>query len=107
MISFFVGLPADLDHQVLLLLPVLLTARAWETRWKSSGRHLSLGYFLLLLAGNWFLVFSGLQAVSPNAVLMLYYILPLIVLVGMIWTRWWYLRLIELPGQRWRSIRRG
>jgi hypothetical protein len=83
---------------LLLMLPgMFLVFRSWSERWGLFGNLLSWGVLLLIGVGSWLSFFSEIDFTQPSFGPWLTVGYPLLVLLGMIWIRWWALRIPKLP----------
>jgi hypothetical protein len=83
---------------LLLITPALfMVFRFWSERWGLIGNLMSWGVFILIGVGSWLLVYSTIDFTQPDYGLLLPIGFPLFVLIGMIWIRWWALRISKLP----------
>lgn len=83
---------------LLLMIPAMfLVFRSWSERWGQFGILLSWGVLVLIGVGSWLLVYSTIDFTQPDYGPFLTIGFPLLVLMGMIWIRWWALRIPKLP----------
>jgi hypothetical protein len=83
---------------LLFMVPaMLLLFRFWTERWGMVGRLVSWFVFFIVSGGPWFLVLPGLDFTQAINILLISMYYPLIVLIGLIWIRWWALRVPKLP----------
>jgi len=85
-------------YGILLLIPPLcLILRFTSERWKLAGKLISWFTLILVSAGPWFIVLPVLPFSGSLSLPLLTIGLPLFVLLGMVWIRWWAVRLTSLP----------
>jgi hypothetical protein len=92
-IAIWIGFETNIDHVFLLLFPLMVIFAAWDRRWGRPGLIFSWIMMALLLSGLWWAFISfGQRDISEasNPILMIGF--PLMVLMGLYWVRWWYLR---------------
>ena len=78
------------------MLPALLIIfKTWEDRWGKGGVIASLLTLLGLSIGLWFLFLGTVQGNVESAVM--YLPLPILTLVGLLWSRWWVISAARLP----------
>ncbi len=78
------------------MLPALLIIfKTWEDRWGRGGLIASLLTLLGLSVGLWALFLGTVQGNVENAVM--YLPLPILTLVGLLWSRWWVISSTRLP----------
>jgi hypothetical protein len=83
---------------LLLTIPALfMVFRSWSERWGLFGNLLSWGVLVLIGVGSWLLVHSTLDFTQIDYGPFLTIGYPLLVLLGMIWIRWWAMRIPMLP----------
>jgi hypothetical protein len=92
-LSQWSGIQTDPGNFVALFIPLTLVFAVWEERWGPRGRPVIVAAMLLLLAGLWVLFlrtvsFEGQPVQSP----VMFFPLPLFLLVGLYWIRWWAIR---------------
>lgn len=92
-INQMVGIPTGWGNFVLLFLPLTLVWAAWEERAGPRGRLFIVGNLFLLALGGWRIYLrvldSTLWPVQPPILL---FLLPLYLLIGLYWVRWWAVR---------------
>ncbi len=85
-------------NQLFLVMPAMfMVFRFWSERWQLFGRILSWLILILLLAGSWLLVRPEISFVVEMSLPILVVGLPVLVFLGMIWIRWWALKIPRLP----------
>jgi hypothetical protein len=83
---------------LLLMIPgMFMVFRSWSDRWGLFGNLLSWGVLVLIGIGSWFQVNSPIdfRQLEYGPFLTIGY--PLLVLLAMVWIRWWALRIPKLP----------
>ncbi len=89
-ITNLAGFRSGIDHFVLMLPVLFLILQAWESRSPSNSQILTFFICLIFSAGFWaYLYFTDQIFSEPQWV---YFILPIFCLVGLWWTRWWFIR---------------
>jgi hypothetical protein len=91
-ISPWIGIPATPDVHLLLSLPLIIVVAMFEERWRKSGKLVVLAFVGLVFVWEWFLVFSTQGDLKANMRLGLMFPVPLLLLVGLYWVRWWTIR---------------
>jgi hypothetical protein len=75
----------------LVMVPgMMLIFGAWAERWKKGGMIAVIISLFILLVGLWLLFIATIEGNQEHAIM--YFPLPLFVLFGLWWTRWWYVR---------------
>jgi hypothetical protein len=83
---------------LLLLIPAMfMVFRSWAERWKLVGHLLAWCVLVLISVGSWFLVYPAFDFTRATYKPWLTIGYPLLVLMGMVWIRWWALRIHRLP----------
>lgn len=93
-----IGIHVDIEGYYLMLPAICLVLSVWHQRWGRLAPWL-MGIFLLLLSvGVWALVLDlARRSISPDVDARLVLFCPLLVLMGMIWVRWYAIRPAKLP----------
>jgi hypothetical protein len=87
------GLPTSLDRFILLFPGLVLVLATWEERWGVVGKVLIVLILLALSAGAWALAVGPDQAsMPPDLNPWLFFLLPVLLLAGLYWARWWAIR---------------
>ncbi len=89
-IANLAGFRSGIDHFVLMLPVLFLILQAWEARSLNSKHFLTVLVCLILSLGFWTYLFFTDQIFSEPV--WVYFVLPLFCLVGLWWTRWWFIR---------------
>jgi hypothetical protein len=92
----FIGLRTDLGNLVVLIPAVVLISAAAMQR-RRPGAWLGALLLTLLLALPWYLAWRWLAGGDLRSQDYLFLFLPAISLIGLYWTRWWFLR----PTRTW------
>jgi hypothetical protein len=83
---------------LLFIIPgMLLVFRYWSERWKRFGYLLSWLTFVLFGLGSWLLVYPEFDFTQTQNSPWIFIGYPLVVLLGMVWIRWWAVDLPKLP----------
>jgi hypothetical protein len=92
------GLPNNLNNFILMFPGLILILATWDERWGKVGKGLILASLAILSAGVWLLVIGAERAgVPPDQNPWLFFVLPMFMLVGAYWVRWWAIRPPRLP----------
>jgi hypothetical protein len=92
-ISQWIGIQTDPGNFVILFIPLVLVFAVWEERWGPRGRWFILSIMLTLFAGLWALFVRTVSDVGqPLQNPILFFPLPLLLLIGLYWVRWWAIR---------------
>jgi len=88
-----VGIRTATENYIVLLPAVILVFAAWDVEWGKFGRGLVIFSYILLLPGVWWLFLSTLQlGEQPVQHPIMFFPLPVFLIVGLYWIRWWILR---------------
>ncbi len=94
-----IGIPVTPSDEMVMLLPMILFIAILDERWLRSRKgSMAWLVIIILLAGFWLVVFGLAKAgnsVHTNETLMLS--LPVILMIGLYWMRWWAVR----PPRTW------
>jgi hypothetical protein len=97
------GLPASPVHYILLFIPLAFVWAVWLERMESTGLWVTLLSMVLLLALPWaWYLNRGGPGLGPEQLGSLLLPLPVFLLAGLYWTRWWALR----PGRLYAQLLR-
>lgn len=84
--------------QLLFIVPaLLLTMRYWSERWQGFGNLVSWGFFIAVALGSWLIMYPEIDFVPPLVNPLIFIGYPLLILMGMIYIRWWAVKLPILP----------
>lgn len=80
--------------QLTLIVPaIFMVFRFWTDRWRLIGKILSWLFITLITIGPWLLIYPNINFVRMEPLPVLIVVLPLLVFTGMIWNRWWALKI--------------
>jgi len=90
LISLFIGIQPDQGNFILLFAPFVMIIAFLDKRWNKVGRTAAVTLIVIVLFGLWISFITTLNydpqpAQSP----LFYFPLPVIVLVGLYWIKWW------------------
>ncbi len=88
-ISQWIGIPTIPANLILLLLPLVLVAAMLSERWPRGGAWVATVGCMLLFIWEWWLYYRTVMGSSPGIQLNLLIPLPLVLLIGLYWVRWW------------------
>ncbi|MDY6873375.1 MAG: glycosyltransferase family 87 protein [Chloroflexota bacterium] len=85
-------------EQLFLILPALfMVFRFMSERWSLFGRLFSWALLMLISVGSWFLAAPQFAFDSTHRFGLLVAGLPVLTFLGMIWIRWWAIKIPRLP----------
>jgi hypothetical protein len=89
----FIGIPTQTENYLIMFPAVVLIFAAWDEQWGGLGRFLIFLSALLLFFGVWWLFLTTIiQDTRPIQWPGMFFPLPLFLLIGLYWVRWWVLR---------------
>jgi Glycosyltransferase family 87 len=91
-ISQWIGIPTIPGNFSGLILPLILISALFIERWPRRGQWVGVLLAGILLLWEWALLYSDLLSSQPGMQLNLILPLPLILLLGLYWVRWWALK---------------
>ncbi len=91
-ISQWIGIPTIPGNFSGLILPFILVSAMLTERWVRGGQLVSIITAALLFVWQWALYYLNLTSSQPNMQLNLIFPLPLVLLIGLYWVRWWAVR---------------
>jgi hypothetical protein len=91
-ISQWIGIPTIPGNFAGLILPLILISALFNEQWHHGGQWVSLLMAIVLFIWEWGLYYFDLNSSQPQILLNLIIPLPLILLVGLYWVRWWALK---------------
>jgi len=100
----WLGIPTRAQNFAPLLPSLVLLAAVLQERWEKIGRWATPAILVVLFAWEWGLMRQVLYDPQPTTVLSLIFPLPLILLVGLFWVRWWAIRPPRLLVEELRSL---
>lgn len=102
-----VGIRTATENYIVLLPVVFLVFAAWDQEWGKFGRGLVALSYGLLLFGVWWLFLATLEVgEQPIQHSIMFFPLPVFLMIGLYWIRWWILRPERPLLDQWRSGRR-
>lgn len=103
-----IGIPTATENYMILLPAVVLVFAAWDEQWGRLGRLLIIASMVVLFFGVWALFLVTLDATGdqPIQAPIMFFPLPLFLVMGLYWVRWWVLRPEQPLMDRWRRFRR-
>ena len=92
-ISQWIGIQTDPGNFIILVLPLILVLTVVNERWSRIGEFVVLGVLLCLFLGLWGLFLKTVSyGVQPQQSPIMFFPLPLFLLLGLYWVRWWVTR---------------
>lgn len=91
-VSQWIGIPTIPGHFIQLILPIILISAMLSERWPRGGPWLAVFITAILFVWEWALYYINITGTQPSNQLNLIIPLPLILLLGLYWTRWWAIK---------------
>ncbi len=91
-ISQWIGIPAIPGNFVALIIPLILISTMLTERWSRGGQWAVIFVASILFLWEWALFYLDLTSSQPGVQLNLIFPLPLILLLGLYWVRWWAIK---------------
>jgi hypothetical protein len=91
-ISQWIGIPTIPGHFIELILPLILISALFIERWPRGGQWVAVFMAVILFIWEWVLFYFDLTSSQPKMQLNLIIPLPLILLIGLFWVRWWAIK---------------
>jgi len=89
-ITNLIGIRTATANYIALLPALILVFATWDERWRGVGRWLVIASMLLLFFGLWALFLNTLQSgEQPTQSPIMFFPLPLFLIIGLYWIRWW------------------
>jgi len=103
-ISQWIGIQTDPGNFILLYFPLVLVFSLWIERWTRSGRYLVIIAMALLFIGPWVLFLETVAyGDQPLQHPVMFFPLPLFLLITLYWVRWWGIKPRSLLVDRLRE----
>jgi hypothetical protein len=93
-ISQWIGIQTDPGNFIILFIPLVLIFATWEERWGvRRGRSVVLLGILILFVGLWAIFLATIDyGDQPQQDPIMFFPLPIFMLVGLYWVRWWAIK---------------
>jgi len=89
----------DISHLFLVVPALFFVFRFWSERWRLFGKLVSWTIVMLITGVSWVIFIPGLDFRGELNASILSLGLPLLIFLGMIWSRWWALKIPQLPPE--------
>jgi hypothetical protein len=90
--SQWTGIPTTPGNFSGLILPLILISAMLTEHWPRAGQWVAVFMVLLLFVWEWALFYMDITSSVPKMQLNLLFPLPLILLIGLFWVRWWAIK---------------
>jgi hypothetical protein len=102
-----IGIRTATENYVVLFPALVLVFAAWDQEWGLFGRGMIGFSYVLLFFGVWWLFLATLErGDQPVQSSIMFFPLPIFLLIGLYWVRWWVLRPERPLLDQWRNPRR-
>ena len=102
--SQLIGIAVNLAEHFILAVPIILILSVWVQRTGKSGQRMMIVSVIGLIALPWFLALrTGFNQVILRPSASLFFLLPMVTLIGIFWIRWWAIRPAHLFIEELRS----
>ena len=91
-ISQWIGIPTIPGNFSGLILPLILVSAMLTERWPRGGQWASVLTVVIIFVWQWALYYLNITSSQPNWQLNLIFPLPLVLIIGLYWVRWWAVR---------------
>ncbi len=91
-ISQWIGIPTIPSNFIGLILPLILISATFIERWSRGGQWVAVLMAILIFIWEWILFYMDVTGSQPQMRINLIIPLPLILLIGLYWVRWWALK---------------
>lgn len=103
--SQWIGFQTDPGNFILLFLPLVLVLAMWVERWGRTGNGVVVFVLLLLFIGPWAVFLRTIDfGYQPIQHPIMFFPLPLFLLVTLYWVRWWAIRPPRLLVEELRAM---
>jgi hypothetical protein len=102
-----IGIRTATENYVILFPALVLVFAAWDQEWGVFGRGLIGFSSVMLFFGVWWLFLATLErGDQPVQNSIMFFPLPIFLIIGLYWIRWWVLRPERPLMDQWRNPRR-
>jgi hypothetical protein len=91
-LSQWIGIPTIPGNFFIMIMPLLLVCSMLAERWPRGGQWVGVLIIAILFMWEWALYYFDLASNTPTMQLNLIIPLPLILLIGLYWVRWWAIK---------------
>lgn len=99
--STLIGIYTTLENFILMYPAIMLILATWDKRWGLLGKWLIVIFLFTTSIGIWLLLLNGVQrGVQPDLDPIIYFLSPVIILIGLYWVRWWAVNPDRLPLEK-------
>jgi hypothetical protein len=98
--SLLIGLPTSVDNYIVLFPALVLVLGVWDERWGVLGQVMMVFSLVILSIGIWGVIWLTQQNGIPlDRSPIIHFFLPIFILVGLYWVRWWAINPPRMPLQ--------
>jgi len=104
-ITNLIGIPTATENYVVMFPALVLLFTIWDERWRMVGRGLVVASMLILFTGLWYVFLTTLQpGDQPIQHPVMFFPLPVLLLAGLYWVRWWAIHPLRVLLDQFREI---
>ena len=96
-IAYFLHINASTYYLMLVIPGMFLVFRYLYERWGLLGKIFSWAVLIIISGGSWLLFIENINFTTTHWIPLLSIGFPIFVFVGLIWIRWWAVRIPKLP----------
>jgi len=97
-LSQWSGIATDPGNFIVCFPALVLIFAVWQERWKKVGSWVIIGTMVILNVGIWWIFLATVTySYQPIQSPVMFFPLPIILLIGLYWVRWWALK----PPEVW------
>lgn len=91
--THLIGIPTATENYTIMFPALVMVFAAWDEQWGPVGRSLIFASYAVLLFGVWWLFLATLErGAQPIQGSIMFFPLPVFLLISLYWVRWWVLR---------------
>lgn len=91
-INQWTGIPATPGNFTALILPLVLVNAMLTEHWPKIGKWMAIFILLILFGWEWGVYYLDITGSNPGMQLNLLIPLPLVLIIGLYWVRWWAIK---------------
>jgi hypothetical protein len=91
-LSQWIGIPTIPGNFIIMVMPLILVSSMLAERWPRGGQWAAALITAILFIWEWALYYYDLTSKTPTMQLNLIIPLPLILIIGLYWIRWWAIK---------------
>lgn len=100
MLTSLLQIQANLHHLLFIVPAMFFVFRFWSDRWGLFGRLFSWLFYALIVILPWLNIMDSIDFSQTISMPFLLIGLPILVIMGLIWVRWWAVNVPKLPFEK-------